>query len=526
MFAPAYPDNFYPVIWSVAGHDPSAGAGILADVKTAQGLGVYAATVITADTAQNTQGVSAIQMHSAVFISEQWQSLLADLQPQVIKLGMLGEQVDTVAELLNAMPNRPPVVLDPVLVATSGDTLTPATMLTVFRQRLLPLASLVTPNRSEAEQLTGLTLASRADYPKAAEALIAMGATAVLIKDGDNTQPNCSDYFLIPQQKQPNSLDFDLNASWTSGWLISPRLPGNNTHGTGCTLSAAIAAALAKGHRLLDAMVIGKAYVNQGIRLANLRPSRLGLGHGPLQHAGWPAEGQDFPKLSPTPDIAVSGFASIYQEPFDQKPLGLYTLVDRAHWLPKLKGVTTVQLRIKDLTGDSLRAEIAQAVSMAQSMDIRLFINDHWALALELGAYGVHLGQEDLKSADLAAIQQAGLRLGISTHCFYEVARAHALSPSYMATGPIYATQTKVTPFPPQGLAYTRYWRQMFPERPLVGIAGVFLDVNGPQVWATGVDGIAVVRDVLDAPDPQARIQAWHSLMTVSTEAKTYATVD
>jgi hydroxymethylpyrimidine kinase / phosphomethylpyrimidine kinase / thiamine-phosphate diphosphorylase len=505
MFAANTVQDTAITLWTVAGHDPSAGAGILADVKTAQGMGVYAAAVMSADTAQNTCRVKSIHPHPAAFVTQQWQHLLADMPPQVIKLGMLGEHAPLIADLLANLPAPVPVVCDPVMVATSGDHLTPDHMLAVYQQQLLPRVSLITPNRQEAEKLTGMTLASREDYPRAAQALLAMGAKAVLIKDGDNHLPHCCDYFLAPHENNPSG--------WSQGWLISPRQAGQNTHGSGCTLSAAIAAALAKGHRLLDAMVIGKAYVNQGIRLANQRPLAIGHGHGPLHHGGWPTEGQDYPRLSPTPDLPVTGFASLFDAPFERSPIGVYPLVDRAHWIPRLDGVTTLQLRIKDLTGDALRAEIIQAVQLAKTHRMRLFINDHWQLALELGAYGVHLGQGDLHTADLAAIQQAGLRLGVSTHCFYEVARAHALSPSYMAMGPVFPTDTKFTPFAPQGLDYARYWRGLFPQRPMVAIAGIFLQQNGAEVWATGVDGIAVVRDVLEAPDPQAQISAWHRLM-------------
>ncbi|MGB1141673.1 MAG: thiamine phosphate synthase, partial [Halioglobus sp.] len=166
-------------------------------------------------------------------------------------------------------------------------------------------------------------------------------------------------------------------------------------------------------------------------------------------------------------------------------------------------GVTTIQLRVKDLTGDTLAAEIEQAVAIARRYSARLFINDYWQLAIEKGAYGVHLGQEDLASADLPAIHAAGLRLGISNHCHYEMVRALAVRPSYIAAGPVFATTTKDMPWIPHGIDGLAYWLRAIREFPLVAIAGINA-LNIDDIAATGVSGIALITAITQAPDPDA----------------------
>ena len=166
-------------------------------------------------------------------------------------------------------------------------------------------------------------------------------------------------------------------------------------------------------------------------------------------------------------------------------------------------GIRTVQLRIKDAQDPTLQAQMREAIAVAKATPgAQLFINDHWQLALRLGAYGVHVGQEDLDHVDLAALRQAGVRLGISTHSYWEVARAWALRPSYIACGPIFATQSKDMPWIPQGLDNLRYWASVLPV-PVVGIAGIDAR-NMADVAAQGVAGAAVITAITRANDPDA----------------------
>ena len=192
----------------------------------------------------------------------------------------------------------------------------------------------------------------------------------------------------------------------------------------------------------------------------------------------------------------------------DERPLGLYPVLDRAEWLERLLplGVTTAQLRIKDLSGDALRQELAAGIAIAKQHNCRLFINDYWQLAIELDAYGVHLGQEDLDpenmaDADINAIRNAGLRLGVSTHCHYEVARALNLAPSYIACGPVYHTTTKDMPWVPHDLAGLRYWLEVL-DYPLVAIGGINAE-RLPKVIETGANGIAMITAITLADNPE-----------------------
>lgn len=186
--------------------------------------------------------------------------------------------------------------------------------------------------------------------------------------------------------------------------------------------------------------------------------------------------------------------------------------MNSADWLEKIlpSGVKTVQLRIKDLTGSELEAEIARAVATARRFDAHLYINDYWQLACKYKSFGVHLGQEDLAGADVRQLQNENLRLGISTHNYSEVARALAYRPSYMAIGPIHHTTTKVMAHAPQGVEALSRWRRSL-SYPLVAIGGIFMS-NAAEIFDAGADSIAVVRDVSESPRPRERCREWLDL--------------
>ncbi|MEQ9846802.1 thiamine phosphate synthase [Pectobacterium brasiliense] len=183
--------------------------------------------------------------------------------------------------------------------------------------------------------------------------------------------------------------------------------------------------------------------------------------------------------------------------------LGLYPVVDSVEWIERLLGVgvKTIQLRIKDRSDEQAETEVIQAIALGRRYQAQLFINDYWRLAVKHQAYGVHLGQEDLDTTDLAAIKQAGLRLGVSTHDDRELARAVAINPSYIALGHIFPTQTKDMPSAPQGLAeLTRHITDLQGQFPTVAIGGISID-KVPEVLKTGVGSIAVVSAITQAPD-------------------------
>ncbi|MFK3713144.1 thiamine phosphate synthase [Leclercia adecarboxylata] len=197
----------------------------------------------------------------------------------------------------------------------------------------------------------------------------------------------------------------------------------------------------------------------------------------------------------------------MYQSNFPPVPfrLGLYPVVDSVAWIERLltAGVKTIQLRIKDKQDDEVEADIVAAIALGRRYDARLFINDYWRLAIKHQAYGVHLGQEDLETTDLAAIRAAGLRLGVSTHDDMEIDVALAARPSYIALGHVFPTQTKQMPSAPQGLEQLARHIERLADYPTVAIGGISLE-RAAAVLATGVGSIAVVSAITQADDWQA----------------------
>ena len=188
-------------------------------------------------------------------------------------------------------------------------------------------------------------------------------------------------------------------------------------------------------------------------------------------------------------------------------PIGFYPVVPTAAWVERLLGwgVRTIQLRIKsaDHTPAEISAQIIAAIEAGKAVPgAQVFINDHWQLALAANAYGVHLGQEDLDTADIETLRSANIRLGLSTHTLEELARAKAVQPSYLAIGPIYPTTLKVMPYAPVGLEQLAAWAQLAKPCPVVAIGGISLE-RLPGVLACGVDGVAVVSAVTLAADPR-----------------------
>ena len=477
-----------PVVLCIGGSDSAGLAGISMDSRCCEAMGVHAALAITATTAQNNDGLYALHGVSAETLSSQIDAALT-LQPKAIKIGLLGSaaQIEMLAHKL--APLGLPIVLDTVLATSSqlegsGNILDAAAQGALL-EKLLPLATVVTPNLPETSALLGDDIQ---DLETAAAQLRGHGADWVVIKgghapDGDEV----SDYCHGPGH------------SFT---LTQPRINTPHLRGTGCAFASLLAAALARGYEVRDALVIARMALQQGIE----------NGAGTAGPGGDKQKGCPLPTQFPTGNWPRGVFADLPPEltfppcTDDKRPqLGLYPIVDRAHWLQTLLplGVNTMQLRIKDLQGEALAAEIGSAITLARRHDCRLFINDYWQLAIDGGAYGVHLGQEDLADADLEAIRRAGLRLGVSNHCHYELCRALAIKPSYIATGPVYATNTKDMPWVPHGLEGLDYWLRSLPGQPLVAIAGI-KPHNIGAIAATGVSGIAIITAVTEAADPEA----------------------
>jgi hydroxymethylpyrimidine/phosphomethylpyrimidine kinase len=249
----------------IAGSDSGGGAGVQADMKSCAAFGAYSASAITAITAQNTLGVQKVEIVSPDLVRSQIQSVLSDIGADVIKIGMLGNAAiaNVVADEIEEAGAL--IVLDPVMVATSGDTLLEQAAIEVLKSRLMPMADLVTPNVPEAKLLTGLEIEDVDGLSEAGQALLDMGAYAALMKGGHLDGKMVVDVLVSAEE---NSV------------MTAPRIHSRHTHGTGCTLASAVAANLALGAPLEQAVNTAREYVFEAIRTA----PKLGQGNGPLNH--------------------------------------------------------------------------------------------------------------------------------------------------------------------------------------------------------------------------------------------------
>lgn len=473
------------VLWLIGGSDCAGYAGIQADQRTAQDIGVSARTIVTAITAQNLTQVSAVEAVSADLLRQQIDTLSAQESPDVIKIGLLVNevQVHLLADWLKSMSetSKPFVILDPVISASAGNPLQQAGLTETIDRLLLPLVDLLTPNLNEWQRflvVRGLPegASPESDFRKWRRD----GDPELYLKGGHAQGDQVTDYWITQGA---------CNRFCASRQPVTAR-------GTGCTLASALGSYLALDFVLEDALTLAFSYLQAALRCAELqsdRLSRLGL------PGAWPTLA-DLPKLDQADDLGLL-FAKI-----DETSLGLYPVVESLEWVERLIswGVTTLQLRIKEGLDDASRREIREAIALAAQRNVKLFINDHWAYAIEQGAYGVHLGQEDLQVADLNAIANAGLRLGVSTHGFFEIARAIQLSPSYIALGHIFETQTKEMPSNPQGLErLSRYQSLLNGCFPTVAIGGI-TEARVAAVLDTGVSAVALVSAITKAEDPQA----------------------
>jgi len=251
-------------ILTIAGSDSGGGAGIEADIKTISALGGYACTTITAVTAQNTRGVTGVQVMPADFVSLSIRTVLEDIGVDAVKLGMMANAA-IIRAVAATLPRDKPLVLDPVMVATSGAVLLPDDAISALQTYLLPRATIVTPNLPEAAKLTGIALKNTDDYIAAGQKLRAMGAKTALIKGGHGEGDIITDFLVHENGVESISL---------------PRIKTRHTHGTGCTLASAIATGLGQGMTLLDAVNRARHYLQTAIAQA----PGFGAGNGPVWH--------------------------------------------------------------------------------------------------------------------------------------------------------------------------------------------------------------------------------------------------
>lgn len=255
-------------VLTVAGSDSSGGAGIEADLKTITALGAYGCTCITGLTAQNTLGVQAVHPVPAAFVGLCLRAVISDIGVDAIKIGML-TNAEIINEVAENLPTHVRLVLDPVMVSTSGAALLPDTAIDILAAKLLPKATLLTPNLPETARLTGMPVETPVQRLAAGQRLLAMGAHAVLIKGGHGPEAELTDLLITPEQVMAITL---------------PRIESRHTHGTGCTLSASIATGLAQGLDLEASVRRARVYLQEAIATA----PAFGAGHGPVNHLAYP----------------------------------------------------------------------------------------------------------------------------------------------------------------------------------------------------------------------------------------------
>jgi hydroxymethylpyrimidine kinase / phosphomethylpyrimidine kinase / thiamine-phosphate diphosphorylase len=512
-----------PIVWSIAGLDTAGGAGLSADQRAADALGVHLCPVAACLTAQNSQGVVGLYPVTTDVLNAQLHALSEDLPPRAIKTGLLGSValIQLVAQWVDRLRAQAPhgmdphqflpLVVDPVLKASAGGAAFSNTpIIDAYRQWLLPRATVITPNRREALVLAGLDANQTIDdWAALAAQPRDQGTQAVLITGGDDPQGRwCMDWLDTPQAQ---------------GWLVAPRVDTPHHHGTGCTHATAVACALALGHVAADAAVLANVLTRQA--LAHAHPA--GAGAGPVKTPAQPLWSKPSQGGLPWPWLGIGtalpwacdpqhqAFAP-YTPPAD----GLYAIVpDTARLCDALNvGLRCVQWRDKqDLSALPQAQQAALLDAVLDQADAhpeaRLFVNDHGEALLQAlarrhpapagrgpqaGHIGLHLGQEDLLTRPAGFLQRLRanaprLMLGLSSHSLWELARATGCGASYIACGPIQATTTKDMPWLPQGTDNLRWWVAHSPV-PVVAIGGLLTPDDVAEVAACGPAAVCVVR--------------------------------
>jgi len=475
-------DELKPAVLLIGGLDPQGCAGITADIQTVSTHQCHPVPLVTCLTEQTSQGL----MHTGALTEDefmgQYKTCVADFDIAAIKIGLIPNLV--IARCIGRILEQHdvPIIYDPVLASTSGGIAVTDDVQQFIVQELLKKITLLTPNLPELATLTQIDA-----LEPATNKLLSSGLKACLVKGGHADSVWASDYF---------------NDAENTFYVYQEKI-NKDVRGTGCVLASSIASHLAFGQDIRDAMVLAKAYVNQGIRQAD----ELGC-YTVFKHSMTEMQLQDLPKLCYDPNLIGTQF----DFPACPKRLGIYPVVDSSDWIDKLiqENIKTIQLRIKDVTDKVRHQEIKRAVSYCND-SIAFFVNDYWQAAIEENAYGIHLGQEDLHDANLIEIEQAGLRLGISTHSYWELARALAVNPSYIALGPVFETTSKQMPFAPQGIERVKLWTKLLGDKyPLVAIGGIDQQ-RAETLKQTGVGSVAMISAITQADD---YIQATQDLIS------------
>ncbi|KAG2431981.1 hypothetical protein HYH02_013197 [Chlamydomonas schloesseri] len=513
-----------PRVLSIAGSDSGGGAGIQADIKALLSRGVFAMTALTALTAQNTHGVSAVHAVPPDFLRRQIDAVLGDLGADAIKTGMLpnAECVAVVAEAVRSYRGAGhalPLVVDPVLVSTSGHALAEGGVAAALLRQLIPLATVVTPNLPEAQALLGgEQIVDVEGMRRAAKQLQAMtGCAAVLVKGGHlrppPPPPPTANGDAATSDPVAESIDVLYDGSSLHEFR-GPWIHTGNTHGTGCTLASAISAELAKGLPLLPAVAAARAALLEALRAS--APLALGSGvQRPFHHLHMLPVGAPTPSPTPSPAAPVPSAAphlARYDLGALRRQLRLYAVTDphcntktgrsllEAVTAAVRGGVTILQIREKDIDGGNFFEEAAAALKVCRAYGVPLIINDRVDVALAVGAEGVHVGQSDLPAAVVRAMIGPARILGVSVKTPEQAAAARAAGADYLGAGAVLPTGTKDTDV--IGLAGLAAVAAAAAPLPIVAIGGVS-GANAADCVNAGCAGIAVVSAIFAQTDAE-----------------------
>ncbi|XP_054804036.1 thiamine biosynthetic bifunctional enzyme TH1, chloroplastic isoform X2 [Prosopis cineraria] len=492
------PEMKVPHVLTVAGSDSGGGAGIQADLKACAARRVYCSTVITAVTAQNTVGVQGVDIVPEDFVAEQLKSVLSDMDVDVVKTGMLPSPgiVKVLCRSLGEFPVKA-LVVDPVMVSTSGDVLAGPSVLAGFREELLPLANIVTPNIKEASVLLGgMPVRSVSDMRAAAKLIHDMGPRNVLVKGGD--LPNSSDAIDVL---------FDGEGFYE---LCSSRVNTRNTHGTGCSLASCIAAELAKGSSVLEAVRAAKHFIETALDYS--KDIVIGNGaQGPFDH---------FLALK---NISQS---SCRQDKFNPNDLLLYAVTDSGmnrKWGRSTSdavkaavegGTTIVQLREKHTETREFLDAAKACLKICRFYGVPLLINDRIDVALACDADGVHLGQSDLPAHVARTLLGPEKIIGVSCKTPEQARQAWIDGADYIGSGGVYPTTTKEK----NGIIGIDGLKEvcLASKLPVVAIGGIGPS-NARTVMGIGMPnlkGVAVVSALFDRECILTETRNLHTLLT------------
>ena len=505
---------------TIAGSDPSGGAGIQADLKAFSALGVYGASAITALTVQNTVGVKYVHALPAQVVYDQIVAVMEDIKPDAVKIGMVNDAA-TLDAIVRALGRFKPkfIVVDPVMVSTSGCVLMQDDALKIMKEQLLPMADLVTPNLPEAYILadslrdndrgcqnenhvaSGISqfgVTSSDDMAKnvdeTANRILSLGVKALLIKGGHTEGKTKTDFLYI------NNVDDVKRMAFTSDSINTV-----NTHGTGCTLSSSIAALSARGYAIEYAVRLAKAYLTEAIKAG--AGIVVGNGHGPVNHFYKTDSFKSAENKNLRSDLIImlsEDVKNLSKLQFITHFTDKYSYFDSA-MIALEGGCRWIQLRMKDADEAEVERVARLILPECRRRGAVFIIDDNVDVAKRIGSDGVHLGKNDMPVSDARNILGNGFIIGGTANTIDDIRRLALQGADYIGCGPFRFTTTKKNLAPMLGVeGYRNISSQMKNEGimlPIVAIGGITSDVV-PQIMSCGVTGIALSGSVLRAENP------------------------